>query len=117
MNTLKNSVSLIGNLGMDPEITNFESGTSLARFRVATNDSYKDKKGEWQTRTEWHNIVAWGKSAELCAKLLKKGSEVVLEGKLENDSYTDKEGVKKYKTEIKLREFVLVNRNKENSNQ
>lgn len=115
MNTLRNSVSLIGNLGMDPEVTNFESGKSIARFSVATNDSYKDKNGEWQTRTEWHNIVAWNKSAELCAKLLKKGTEVVLEGKLENDSYTDKEGVKKFKTQINLREFVLVNKNKDKS--
>ena len=112
MNTLKNTVSLIGNLGGDPEFKTLEGGNALARFRVATNDSYKDKKGEWVTTTEWHNVVAWGKTAELTNKLLKKGAEVVLEGKLVNDTYTTKEGDKRYKTEINLREFVLINRDK-----
>lgn len=110
MNTLRNTVSLIGNLGMDPEVTTFDSGTMLARFSVATNESYKDKKGEWITNTQWHNIITWGKSAELCKKLLSKGSEIVLEGKLENDSYTTKEGEKRYKTQINMREFMVLNR-------
>ena len=112
MNTLKNTVSLIGNLGGDPEFRTLEGGNALARFRVATNDSYKDKNGEWVTTTEWHNVVAWGKTAELSNKLLKKGAEVVLEGKLVNDTYTTKEGDKRYKTEVNLREFVLINRDK-----
>ena len=112
MNTLRNTVSLIGNLGGDPEFKTFEGGNALARFRVATNESYKDKKGEWVTTTQWHNIVAWGKTAELSNKLLKKGAEVVLEGKLQNDEYTTKEGEKRYKTEVNLREFMVLTREK-----
>jgi single-strand DNA-binding protein len=113
MNTLKNTVSLIGNLGGDPEFKTLEGGNALARFSVATNESYKDKKGEWVTTTQWHNVVAWGKTAELSNKLLKKGAEVVLEGKLVNDAYTTKEGEKRYKTEVNLREFMVLNREKE----
>ena len=108
MNTLKNTVSLIGNLGMDPEVTNFASGKKVVRFSVATNDAYKGKDGEWVNNTQWHNVVAWDKTGDLCEKLLKKGSEVVLEGKLENDSYTTKEGEKRYKTQINLREFMAI---------
>lgn len=114
MNTLKNSVNLIGNLGLDPEVTNLEKGGMLAKFSVATNDNYKDKNGDWQDRTEWHRVIAWGKAAELCGKLLKKGSSVVIEGKLENDSYTDKDGNKRYATQIRLREFMLMNAEKSN---
>jgi single-strand DNA-binding protein len=112
MNTLKNTVSLIGNLGGDPEFKTLEGGNVLARFSVATNESYKDKKGEWVTTTQWHNVVAWGKTAELSNKLLKKGAEVALEGKLVNDAYTTKEGDKRYKTEVNLREFMVLNRDK-----
>jgi single-strand DNA-binding protein len=110
MNTLKNTVSLIGRLGMDPEVTKFESGSMLARFSLATSDSYKDKNGEWVDNTEWHNIVAWGKSAELVKDKLQKGTEIALEGKLEHDSYTTKEGEKRTKTQIKMREFIIINR-------
>ena len=113
MNTLRNTVSLIGNLGGDPEFKTLEGGNALARFRVATNESYKDKKREWVTTTQWHNVVAWGKTAELSNKLLKKGVEVVLEGKLVNDAYTTKEGEKRYKTEVNLREFIVLNRDKD----
>lgn len=117
MNTLRNTVSLIGNLGGDPEFKTLEGGNALARFRVATNESYKDKKGEWVTTTQWHNIVAWGKTAELSNKLLKKGAEVVLEGKLVNDAYTNKEGEKRFKTEVNLREFMVLNREKDEKSQ
>lgn len=110
MNTLRNTVSLIGNLGKDPVITQFGKDNSVARFSVATNESYKDKNGEWVTNTTWHNIVAWGKSAELCGQLLKKGSEVALEGKLVTNSYETKEGEKRFNTEISLREFIVINR-------
>lgn len=110
MNTLKNTVSLIGNLGQDPEMTNLGADNAMARFSIATNESFKDKKGEWVSNTTWHKVVAWGKGAELCEQLLKKGSEIVIEGKLVNDSYTDKEGIKRFKTEIKMREFMLLNR-------
>jgi single-strand DNA-binding protein len=116
MNTLKNSVNLIGNLGLDPEVTNLENGGMLVKFSVATKDSYKDKNGEWQDRTEWHRVIAWGKAAELCGKLLKKGANVVIEGKLENDSYTDKDGNKRYATQIRLREFMVMNREKTEKN-
>lgn len=115
MNNLRNTVSLIGRLGQDPAITQFGDKNSVARFSVATNDPYKDKKGEWVSNTTWHNIVAWGKTAELCEKLLKKGSEVVLEGKLVNDSYETKEGDTRYKTEISMREFMVLNRDKDAS--
>jgi single-strand DNA-binding protein len=113
MNNLRNTVSLIGNLGADPAITQFGDKNSVARFSLATHESYKDKKGEWVDNTTWHNVVAWGKAAELCEKLLKKGSEVVLEGKLVNDSYETKEGEKRYKTEISMREFMVLNRDKD----
>ncbi|PKR82226.1 single-stranded DNA-binding protein [Brumimicrobium salinarum] len=112
MNTLRNTVSLIGNLGADPVITKFGNDRSVARFSVATNESYKDKKGEWVTNTTWHNVVAWDKAATLCEQLLKKGTELVLEGKLVNDAYETKEGEKRYKTEISMREFMLLNRDK-----
>ena len=110
MNALKNTVNLIGNLGADPVITKFGNNNSVARFSIATNESYKDKKGEWVNNTTWHNVVAWGKTAELCEKLLKKGSEIALEGKLVNDSYETKEGERRYKTEISMREFMVLNR-------
>lgn len=110
MFTLKNSVNLIGNLGKDPVLTQFGDNNSVARFSIATNESYKDKSGEWVNTTTWHNVVAWGKTAERVQKLLKKGSEIALEGKLVNDSYETKEGEKRYKTEISLREFMLVSR-------
>ncbi len=113
MNTLRNTVSLIGNLGQDPAITEFGDNNKVARFSVATNESFKGKDGEWVTDTTWHNIVAWGKTAELCQNLLKKGSEIAIEGKLVNDSYETKEGEKRYKTEISLREFLLLNRDKD----
>lgn len=113
MNTLRNTVSLIGNLGQDPAITEFGDNKKVARFSVATNESFKGKDGEWVTDTTWHNIVAWGKAAELCENLLQKGSEVAIEGKLVNDSYETKEGEKRFKTEISLREFLLLNRDKD----
>jgi single-strand DNA-binding protein len=114
MNTLKNSVSLIGNLGQAPEVTNFDSGKKVARFSVATHSPFKNKEGEWEKKTHWHNIVAWDKTAELCEKLLEKGAEVILEGELQNDSFTDKEGNKRNVTRVNMREFMLVNKtNKE----
>ena len=81
-----NRVMLIGNLGADPEIKHLESGTSVANFSLATSESYKDKSGEWQDKTEWHNIVAWGKAADRTEKL-KKGQRIYLEGKLTTESW------------------------------
>jgi single-strand DNA-binding protein len=108
MNTLKNTVSLIGRLGKDPIIKTFGTGNKVANFSIATNEAYKGKDGEWVENTQWHNVVAWGKVAELSEKLLKKGSEIVLEGKLVNDEYETKEGEKRFKTEVSLREFMVL---------
>lgn len=112
MFTLKNSVNLIGHLGQDPVITHFGDNRSLARFSVATNESYKDKNNQWVDNTSWHNVIAWGKTAELCERLLKKGAHIALEGKLVHDSYETKEGEKRFKTEISLREFMVINKGK-----
>ena len=95
MNALRNKVQLIGHLGADVELKTLDNGNSVARISVATNEYYKNKAGEKVTDTTWHNVVAWGKTAELANQLLKKGSEVALEGKLSNRSYEDKTGVKK----------------------
>jgi single-strand DNA-binding protein len=108
MNTLRNKVSLIGRLGGQPEVVKMESGRALARFSIATNESYKDKQGEWKENTQWHNVVAWGANAELVSKLLIKGHEIVLDGKLVNDNYETKKGEKRYTTSIELRDFLLL---------
>ena len=109
MNALKNKVQLIGNLGNNPEITNIEGGRKLAKFSIATNEIYKNSKGEKVTDTQWHQVVAWNKTAELIEKLLNKGSEVVVTGKLSTRSYEDKEGNKRYTTEVICNEFLLMN--------
>ena len=108
MNTLKNKVQLIGNLGQDPEITNFESGKILAKFSIATNDSYKNAQGEKITDTQWHNIVAWGKTAEIIEKYVTKGKEVAIEGKLTTRSWEDKDGMKRYITEVVCNELLML---------
>lgn len=108
MNSLKNKVQLIGNLGNDPEIVDLETGKKLAKFSLAVNESYKNSDGEKVESTNWFNIVAWGKSAEIVEKILVKGSEVVIDGKLSSRSYEDKDGQKKYVTEIVLNEFLLL---------
>jgi single-strand DNA-binding protein len=108
MNALRNKVSLIGRLGAKPEIVNFESGLTLAKFSIATNEGYKGKNGEWVDNTQWHTVNAWGKIAELAGRLLDKGNEVVVEGKLVNKMYETKEGEKRYATSIDLNEFLLL---------
>jgi single-strand DNA-binding protein len=108
MNALKNKVQLIGNLGKAPEVKNTESGKKLAKFSVATNETYKNAKGEKVTDTQWHNVIAWGATAEFAEKYLDKGTEVVIEGKLMNNTYTDKDGVKRYNTEIQVNELLLL---------
>jgi len=96
-----NKVILVGRLGKDPEIRSIPSGTSVAKFSLATDERFTDKSGEKQERTEWHNIVAWGKLAEICGQYLRKGKLVYIEGSIRTDSWDDKEtGVKKYRTEI-----------------
>ncbi len=108
MYALKNKVQLIGNLGNAPEIKSISGGKKMARFSMATNETYRNAKGEKVTETQWHNIVAWGKVAELAEKYLAKGSEIAIEGKLVNRSYTDKDGSKKYITEVQLNELLML---------
>jgi single-strand DNA-binding protein len=104
-----NKVILIGNLGKDPEIKYTPSGTAVAKFSLATNERYKDKSGNWQDRTEWHNIVAWQRLAEIVGEYVKKGSKLYIEGRLQTSSWDDKEsGQKRYKTEIIANDLVLL---------
>jgi single-strand DNA-binding protein len=105
-----NKVILLGTLGKDPELKYTPQGTAVAKFSMATNSSYKDKQsGEWKEQTEWHNIVAWQRTAEVAAEYLKKGRQVYIEGRLQTRSWDDKEtGAKKYMTEIVVNEMVLV---------
>ncbi len=108
MNTLRNKVQLIGHVGNAPEILTMESGRKLAKFSIATNETYKNNKGEKITDTQWHNIVAWGKTAELIENYVPKGKEIGLEGRLTSRSYDDKDGVKKYVTEVICNEVLLL---------
>ena len=108
MYALKNKVQLIGNLGGKPEVKNTENGKKLATFSLATSESYRNASGEKVTETQWHRIVAWGKVAEIAEKYLDKGKEVAIEGKLVNRSYTDKEGNKKYITEVQVNELLML---------
>lgn len=108
MSTLRNTVQLIGHVGNEPEIVNLESGKKLAKFSVATNESYKNAKGEKITDTQWHNIVAWGKTAELVENYVPKGKEIGIEGRLTSRSYEDKDGNKRYVTEVVCNELLLL---------
>lgn len=108
MTNLRNSVQLIGRLGKDPEIRTFDSGSKRASFSIATTESYKNPKGEKVEETQWHNLVIWGKLAEVAGQYLKKGSEVAIEGKLVHRSYETAAGEKKYITEINVNEFVML---------
>ena len=108
MYALKNKVQLIGNLGGKPEVKELDGGKKLATFSIATSESYRNAKGEKVTETQWHRVVAWGKVAEIAEKYLDKGKEVALEGKLVNRSYNDKEGNKKYITEVQVHELLLL---------
>lgn len=110
MNTLRNSVRLVGNLGMDPEVRSFDNNKKLARLSIATHESYKNDKGEKTTETQWHNVVLWNTQAKLAEDYLKKGDEIVIEGKLSSRSYTDKDGNKRFVTEIVASEFLKLNR-------
>ncbi|WP_439505187.1 single-stranded DNA-binding protein [Sediminibacterium sp.] len=108
MNAVKNKVQLIGNLGQDPEIKSIGEDKKVAHLSVATNENYKNAKGEKVTETQWHNVVAWGKLADIAEKYLVKGTEVVIEGKLINRNYTDKQGVKRYATEVQANELLIL---------
>jgi len=108
MNTLNNKVQLIGNLGIDPQMKAFDGGKKLAKFSVATHRSFKNDKGEKVKNTQWHNLIAWGRTAEYIEKMLKKGMEVAVQGTLLSRSYVDKNGVKRFIKEIQVSEVILV---------
>ena len=108
MSTLKNKVQLIGNVGNEPEITTLEGGKKVAKFSIATNESYKDSNGEKVQSTEWHNIIAWGKIAEIVENYVSKGKEIALEGKLTSRSYESRSGEKRYITEVVVDEILLL---------
>jgi single-strand DNA-binding protein len=108
MNTLRNSVRLVGNLGMDPEVKNFDKNKKLTRLSLATNESYKNDKGEKITETQWHNLTLWGTQAKFAEDYLKKGDEVAIEGRIANRNYTDKDGIKRYSCEIVVNELLKL---------
>lgn len=108
MANMRNQVRLIGHLGKDPEMRETATGKKLARFSVATNETYINDKGERVSETQWHNIICWGKTATLAEKFLSKGTEVALEGKISTKQYTDKEGNRKATTEIVASDFVTL---------
>ena len=108
MYALKNKVQLIGNLGNAPEVKTTETGKKLVKFTIATNETYRNASGEKVKETQWHNLIAWGNIADIAEKYLLKGTEVAIEGKLIHRNYTDKEGVKKFITEIQVNELLLL---------
>ncbi len=105
---LTNNVRLIGRLGQNPDVKELDGGKKLARFSLATSESHRDEKGEKVTETQWHNLIAWGKTADVASKYLVKGKEIAIEGKLSSRSYTDKEGIKRYTTEVVVSEILMI---------
>lgn len=103
-----NKVMLIGNLGQDPELRYTGSGTAVCNMRLATTENYKDSNGEWVEKTEWHNVVAWARLAEICNEYLRKGSQVYFEGQLQTRSWDDRDGNTRYTTEVKAREMLML---------
>ena len=112
MKNMKNKVQLIGNVGSAPEVKNLEGGKKVVKLSLATSDSYKNAAGERIKETQWHNLVAWNKTAERAEKYLRKGSKIVVDGKLLNKSYIDKEGNKKYFTEILVNDLMMLDAKK-----
>lgn len=106
MTTLNNNVQLIGRAGMDPEIKSFEKERKMARFSIATNSYYYDQKGERVEETQWHQLVAWGKTAEVVEKLVQKGKQLAVSGKLTNRSWEDKDGNKRFQVEVVVNEIM-----------
>jgi len=111
MNTLRNKVQLIGRLGQEPEITTFEDGNKIAKFSMATDDSYKDKNGQKVERAYWHNVVVRGGLVKVVESYVQKGQEIAIEGKLTNRSWEDKDGNKRYVTEILCNELLMLSKN------
>ncbi len=108
MNALRNKVQLIGNVGNEPEIKILDGGKKLAKLTIATNEVYYNDKNEKVTDTQWHNIIAWGKIAEIIESFVTKGKEIAVEGKLTHRSYDDKDGNKRYVTEVVVNELLLL---------
>lgn len=108
MNAMKNRVQLIGHVGNEPEIKTFEGGKKVANLTIATNDTYRNDKGDKVEQTEWHKVSAWGKTADIIEKYVTKGKEVAIEGKLTHRSYEDKNGEKRYITEVIVNEILLM---------
>ena len=108
MNNLRNRVQLIGHVGNDPEIKTFEGGRKLATITLATNDHYKNAKGDKVEQTEWHRLTAWGTTADIIEQFVKKGKEIAIDGKLTHRTYDDKNGDKKFITEVTINEVVLL---------
>ena len=108
MNTLRNKVQLIGNLGQKPEVINFENGNKLAKVSIATNEVYKNSEGEKVDAVQWHNVVAWAKQADVLEKFTEKGQEIAIEGKLMTRTYETKEGEKGTRTEVQIGEILLL---------
>ena len=113
MSSVRNSVQLVGNLGKDVEIKEFDSGSVMVSFTLATNEYYKNSKGEKVQETQWHKVVAWGKLGELMHKYLAKGSEVLVKGRLVSRTYNDKEGNTRYVTEVIANDFIVFSRKQE----
>jgi single-strand DNA-binding protein len=108
MNNLRNSVRLIGHLGANPDTKELEGGKKVSKFSIATSETYLDDEGQKVTDTQWHNLVAWGKQSEIVEKYLKKGAEVAVDGKLSSRTYTDKDGNKRFVTEIICNELLML---------
>ena len=108
MKSLRNSVQLIGNLGMDPEVKQVTNGRKMARFSLATSETYKNDKGEKVTDTQWHNIIIWGGLAEVAEKYLKKGKQIAVEGRLETTSFDDKDGQRKFFTQVNVNDLMML---------
>lgn len=108
MNAMRNKVQLIGHVGQDPEIKTFDGGKKLASITIATNDFYINDKGEKIEQTEWHKVAAWGKVADIIEKYVEKGKEIAVEGKLTHRSYEDKDGNKRYITEVVAQDILLL---------
>ena len=108
MKSLRNKVNLIGRLGKNPEVRNLDGGKTMAKFSLATSETYKTENGEKRTETQWHNLVVWGGQAKVIEKYVRKGQEIAVEGKLTTKSFEDKAGVKRYMTEIVVSDFVML---------
>ncbi len=108
MNSLRNRVQLIGNLGTAPEVKTLTGGKKMVKMVIATNDTFKNQNGETVKETIWHTVTAWGSNAEIAEKYLQKGSEIAIDGKLKNNSYTDKEGIKRFVVNIEVSEFLML---------